>query len=279
VEATTWAEQLSQAADAEIRWNWEGEVQGHYVSAPYTLRLQPQRLAPKHANEWRWDLDYSVQWPKQNAQATLLDDLTEGLLAEEYRRGILEGKASLDTQGPVVTNQELKGAIAYLETLAEAREEEHRATIVIPTESEGDIIPTDKREGALNIAQRKIAEALGGFTGYEAQGGWLNGKGEIVKENVTVIEAYSAKDGEYIENLLHSLAAELAATLNQDCVLWTIDGKARFTSRQTELREKKHCELCGATSPLIQCFCGKIYCNECFYDKHSGVCPACGRLQ
>jgi hypothetical protein len=60
-----------------------------------------------------------------------------------------------------------------------------RVTIVLPK-------PMSGYDGCLEHAQERIADTCGGFTMYDATGGWVE-DGCVVEEDVTVIEGYCDK--------------------------------------------------------------------------------------
>jgi hypothetical protein len=50
----------------------------------------------------------------------------------------------------------------------------------------------DSYQACLEHAQKRIADTCGGFTMYDATGGWVE-DGSIVEEDVTVVEGYCDK--------------------------------------------------------------------------------------
>jgi hypothetical protein len=59
-----------------------------------------------------------------------------------------------------------------------------RVTLTLPK-------PMDSYQACLTHAQQEFCKKFGGFTSYEANGGWRESDGSICKEPVTVIEAYT----------------------------------------------------------------------------------------
>jgi hypothetical protein len=52
----------------------------------------------------------------------------------------------------------------------------------------GEVEPDRSGRTVLETLKRRAAEAYGGFTTYAATGGWQNSDGQLVEENVTVLE-------------------------------------------------------------------------------------------
>jgi len=69
--------------------------------------------------------------------------------------------------------------------------EEILCRFFVPYETkDGEWIPKKKREAFLEKVEKAACRLNGGFTSYEAHGGYLADDGKIVKEKVTVIETY-----------------------------------------------------------------------------------------
>jgi hypothetical protein len=203
-KARKWAEIFSDTANAEIRWNWVGSLQGHYVS------VNISRLPELFRELWGYNAPAGTSLDEQaeSERDCLLDDLNEALLKGEYRRGKAEAEAAFNAT------------------------QHHRVTIVVPTaDQDGELLNDDRRNRALDTVQRHIAGLYGGFTAYRADGGWVDNEEDLVSETVTVVEAYTEQGTATIKGHLHDLAEELAATLDQTCVLWTLDNKAHFVSQ------------------------------------------------
>ena len=48
----------------------------------------------------------------------------------------------------------------------------------------------EKRDDFINVIERESCQQNGGFTAYEGRGGYLNDKGELMNEDITIIETY-----------------------------------------------------------------------------------------
>jgi hypothetical protein len=78
---------------------------------------------------------------------------------------------------------------------------------------------------------RAIAGIAGGFTATQATGGWIDGKGDLVVEPVTVFDCdLQPVNGSHYVCIaaFYRLAERIAAELHQDCVYLSIDGKVEF---------------------------------------------------
>jgi hypothetical protein len=78
---------------------------------------------------------------------------------------------------------------------------------------------------------KKVANIAGGYTCYRGHGGWIDSKGVLVEEPVTIVNC-SPEDGHYnpgpVAALFRQLARTIALDLSQECVFLSIDGKAEF---------------------------------------------------
>ena len=80
---------------------------------------------------------------------------------------------------------------------------------------------------------KQVANIAGGYTAYRGTGGWIDGKGLLVEEPVTIVNCY-IDDNCYLPGPLGKaedfryLAQTIAQELSQECVFLSIDGKAEF---------------------------------------------------
>jgi hypothetical protein len=75
-----------------------------------------------------------------------------------------------------------------------------------------------------------IADIAGGFTAFQAIGGWKDDKGELIVEPVTVFDCFVVPDG-VVCGKFYDLAKRIARELHQDCVYLEIDGTAQFVKK------------------------------------------------
>ena len=76
---------------------------------------------------------------------------------------------------------------------------------------------------------RTIAGIAGGYTSYRGHGGWIDSKGVLVEEPVTIVDcSFDENDVDFPRDGFHALARTIARELSQECVFLSIDGKAEF---------------------------------------------------
>ena len=51
-------------------------------------------------------------------------------------------------------------------------------------------IPKEYRDDFINVVEKESCELNGGFTAFEARGGYVNRDGKLIREDITVIETY-----------------------------------------------------------------------------------------
>lgn len=93
-----------------------------------------------------------------------------------------------------------------------------RGTIVLPTEAYN----FDK---AADEIKRALSEKFGGYTTYDAQGGWINEEGELIDEPVKVYETYT-DNARY--SVFRSIAHNVRVTTGEDAVMFTINNESHF---------------------------------------------------
>ena len=54
----------------------------------------------------------------------------------------------------------------------------------------GQEIPKEKRDDFINVVEEESCNLNGGFTAFEARGGYVNRDGKLIREVITVIETY-----------------------------------------------------------------------------------------
>jgi hypothetical protein len=110
-----------------------------------------------------------------------------------------------------------------------------RIAIYIPTvDKEGREIDAIYRISVAANIKRAMCQKFGGFTQYDARGGFVSADGEMVFEDVTVV--YSFVDTSENERVVRrsaiasmvKMAGILARKLNQESVAIEIDNEMRF---------------------------------------------------
>jgi hypothetical protein len=93
------------------------------------------------------------------------------------------------------------------------------------------IVPNCNRNTSPIVAYgMAIADIAGGFTASQATGGWIDGKGKLIVEPVTVFDCFVVPDG-VVCGKFYDLAKRIATELHQDCVYLEIDGMAQFVKK------------------------------------------------
>lgn len=79
-------------------------------------------------------------------------------------------------------------------------------------------------------AKIEFSELFGGFTSYEAMGGWMSSQG-LVEEPITVVSGFTDDNGLDRLDEVRSLAEEMAMALSQEAVAIEIDSQMKLISR------------------------------------------------
>ena len=71
----------------------------------------------------------------------------------------------------------------------------------------------------ISYVTKQLAKKFGGTTNYKTEGTWVNDEGDLIKEGITVIEAwYSNKQHVLVLAHMIDLALHVKEKCNQDCV-------------------------------------------------------------
>lgn len=96
----------------------------------------------------------------------------------------------------------------------------HYVAVYVPLEAHRNKPGIEETDTArvLETVQRRLASAFGGFTQYNATGGWVDGSGNLIVEPIGVVKAYH--DGSEIEAaaIAGQIAEYVKHQLDQDCV-------------------------------------------------------------
>lgn len=91
-----------------------------------------------------------------------------------------------------------------------------RATITLPTQA------TDHQE-VLDLIKGHMSRRYGGYTTYQATGGWENDEGQLIEEPVIVVESYSDSSVSLVSMEMHELAEVVKRATDEDAVMYTVD--------------------------------------------------------
>jgi len=78
----------------------------------------------------------------------------------------------------------------------------------------------DQLRKAVDSVLADMSRIFGGATAWEAEGAWLSGEtGQLIKERITIVYAYSAEDAaKKATSSVYEIARRLAAELRQEAV-------------------------------------------------------------
>ena len=101
--------------------------------------------------------------------------------------------------------------------------------VYVPTKDlNGRELPYRYRGKTLLMVEARFVKAFGGFTEYEAKGGWENEKGKIIKESVTVVKSFYMCEDKFAYAEGHSIALMVKERLSQECVTLEQNGTVSF---------------------------------------------------
>lgn len=73
-----------------------------------------------------------------------------------------------------------------------------------------------------------MCQLFGGFTAFDAQGGWISNEGELFQEQVTVLVSAVADDQAEEAKMIIAIARNVLEITDQLAVFISIDGKAQI---------------------------------------------------
>ena len=76
--------------------------------------------------------------------------------------------------------------------------------------------------------KKRVSTKFGGFTEYQASGGWVNDKGELIEENVFVLEVTTRERERKCEVFAKANASWLARNTNEDTVMVMVNNERYF---------------------------------------------------
>jgi hypothetical protein len=82
-------------------------------------------------------------------------------------------------------------------------------------------VPTAVDDEILRDVKRRMANVCGGYTVYDAEGGWTDANGRMVEEDVHVVEAYGDGDIQTQKNV-HRTASMVRLRSDEDAVAYTV---------------------------------------------------------
>lgn len=101
----------------------------------------------------------------------------------------------------------------------------HFYRLMVPTTIYNEPAPADLVDEVRTSVKLALAEAFGGYTEYQTNGGYKAETGELIEETIYAIETfYSEPD----DALIYRIADEIKTRLQQESVMILIDQKVYF---------------------------------------------------
>jgi hypothetical protein len=94
-------------------------------------------------------------------------------------------------------------------------------TFGVGQDKEGLAIDRDQQQRAIREIKTEAAKLFGGYTLYQAQGGWINGGGRLVEEDSMTLTVYITDEilGYSRQNDVAQLSSTIKEQLNQESIL------------------------------------------------------------
>jgi hypothetical protein len=106
----------------------------------------------------------------------------------------------------------------------------NKVSITVPyTFGTSGLVGEDYRAKILKAVKVSFANKFGGYTEYDAHGGYIAKDGTLVEENVTVVESLSNCDIAEIVEYTHKIAVCVQKLMKQETVLYTVNDIGFFS--------------------------------------------------
>ena len=106
----------------------------------------------------------------------------------------------------------------------------HRIGLIIPSTVNVNEVASLETVGKwIKSAKVQFAEIFGGFTSYNAVGGWMSAQG-LVEEPVTVVASFTNDHGLNRLNEVKAFAAKMGRALSQEAVAVEVDHRLEFVT-------------------------------------------------
>lgn len=87
-------------------------------------------------------------------------------------------------------------------------------------DSLGNLLGDDERESVRYYVESELSRLFGGTTSTEGQGAWINSKGELMRERVTIIQSFADdEDARQNWDKVQNIAKYVKDALRQESVL------------------------------------------------------------
>ena len=108
---------------------------------------------------------------------------------------------------------------------------DHKVALYVPSTINGNQpAPAEQIARWVKASKIKLASLFGGFTAYQAQGGWYSETHGLIEEDVTIVQAYTDEDGLAKIGQFRELAAAIARDMGQEVVSLEVNGTLIFVS-------------------------------------------------
>lgn len=108
----------------------------------------------------------------------------------------------------------------------------HNVAIYVPSrDKQGEMQPAPLVSAIVDAVQRHLASRFGGFTTFDAMGGYMMSSGEMHAEPIKVIRSFASGLSDADLSFARDLAAMVAVKLDQECVSLEIDGALTFVEQ------------------------------------------------
>lgn len=97
----------------------------------------------------------------------------------------------------------------------------HKVELYVPAN-------TPKQQKMVDTVFRAFCEEFGGATVNPVLGGWIDGKGKLITDKISIVYAYADCLNQVRKKFLKLLASSVRSTLEEDAILMVIDDKAEF---------------------------------------------------
>lgn len=99
-----------------------------------------------------------------------------------------------------------------------------KVEIIIPNQNNSG----ESLEAVITGIKTNMCQLFGGFTAFDAQGGWVSDEGKLYQEQVTVLVSAVADDKAEEAQMILAIARNVLEITDQLAVFVSIDGKAQI---------------------------------------------------
>ncbi|HEY1598850.1 MAG TPA: hypothetical protein VGG64_04565 [Pirellulales bacterium] len=106
---------------------------------------------------------------------------------------------------------------------------QHKVAIIIPSTVNGnEPAPRQLVNRWIQAAKLKFGRLFGGFTCFDAEGGWVSEQHGLIEEAVTVVSSFTDGDGLRFIDDVKEFAARMAEAMGQEAVSIELDHTLQF---------------------------------------------------